>query len=185
MTEPRQETDLYLAFMGHADAVASRLVGLHAALLAGVLSRDEFIERAALLVGAAHARMYALADASLAAWLSAETARAVPALGLIAPDETPGLRDGLATLLAVVDEDSPARRVARFGRAETAGAFQDGYSAAMRERREVGGYVRVLNSGACELCVWLWRGGYVWPAGKSFHKHPGCGCHPGPVLRGV
>lgn len=180
-----EETPLYLAFMGHADAVADRLVALHEAFLAGVLTRDEFIERAALLVGAAQARMYALADASLTAWLTSETRDAVPALGIIAPDETPRLRDGLGTLLAVVDPDDPALRVARFGRSEVAGAFQDGYSAAMRERPEVGGYVRVLNSGACELCQWLYRGGHVWPASKSFHKHPGCGCHPGPVLRGV
>jgi hypothetical protein len=84
-----------------------------------------------------------------------------------------------------VQPDSPDLRVARFGRAETAGAFQDGYSAAMRERSEVGGYVRVLNADACQLCHWLYRDGHVWPASKSFHRHPGCGCHPGPVLRGV
>ncbi|RBY85744.1 hypothetical protein [Blastococcus sp. TF02A-30] len=185
MTETREDTDLTRAFMGRADAVGSRLVGLHAAYLAGRLTLDEFIDAAALLIGAAQAQMYGLADASLAAWVSAETQTAVPALGIVAPDNGPGLREGLSALLAVVDPEDPAARVARMGRAETAGAFQDGYSEAMRERRDVvGGYVRVLNASACELCVWLWRGGYVWPAGKSFHRHPGCGCHPGPVLRG-
>lgn len=185
MTEPRQDTDLYRAFMGHADAVGARLVALHEALLAGVLTVDEFIDRAALLVGAAQARMFALADASLAAWLSAEIAEAVPALGIVAPDETPRLRDGLVTLLSVVDPEAPALRVARFGRSEVAGAFQDGYVAAMSERPEVEGYVRVLNVAACELCQWLYRGGRVWHPSKSFFKHPGCGCHPGPVLRSV
>jgi hypothetical protein len=64
VTAPQRETDLYLAFMGYADTVADRLVSLYAALSAGLLSTDEFVERAALLVGAAQARMFALADVS-------------------------------------------------------------------------------------------------------------------------
>lgn len=184
MTETREDTDLTRAFMGRADAVGERLVRLHDAYLAGLMTVDEFIDAAALLIGAAQAQMWGLADASLAAWLTTETGVVVPALGISPPDNGPGLREGLSALLAVVDPEDPAARVARMGRAETAGAFQDGYSEAMRERPEVGGYVRVLNAGACELCHWLYRDGYVWPAGKSFHRHPGCGCHPGPVLRG-
>ena len=179
-----EDTALTRAFMGHAETVAERLVSLHGLLLAGVLTPADFIEMAALLVGAAMARMFAFGDAALAAWLTTETGVAVPALGLVSPDETGRLADGLSTLLARVDPESPEARVARFGRAEVAGAFQDGYSAAMRERPEVGGYVRVLNVDACELCYWLWRDGFVWPSSKSFHRHPGCGCHPGPVLRG-
>ncbi|MFQ1002538.1 hypothetical protein [Modestobacter sp. SSW1-42] len=178
-----QETALYDAFMGYSESVGERLVQLHAAFLDGRLDVDDFIDRASLLVGQAQARMYALADASLSAFITVETATAVPTLGIVAPDESGRLRDGLRTLLAVVDPEAPALRVARYGRSEAAGAFQDGYSTAMRERPEVGGYRRVLNTSACELCVWLWRGGYVYPSGKSFHRHTGCGCHPEPVLR--
>lgn len=183
MTEPREDTDLTRAFMRRADAVGSRLVDLHAAFLAGLMTLDEFIDAASLLVGAAQAQMWGLADASLAAWLTTETGIVTPALGLTPPDNGPGLRDGLVALLAVVDEEAPEARVARMGRAETAGAFQDAYSEAMRERSEVSGYVRVLNASACQLCQWLYRDGYVWPVHKDFHRHPGCGCHPGPVLR--
>ncbi len=187
MTAPvREETALYLAFMGYSEAVGDRLVALYEALRVGILTSEEFVERAAVLVGAAQARMWSLADASLATFLTAETGRAVPALGIVAPDEGPRLRDGLATLLAVVDPEDPAARVARYGRAEAAGAFQDGYSVAMAERPDdVVGWKRVLNVNACELCNWLYRGGKVYPTGRNFHRHPGCGCHPEPVLRGV
>ncbi len=185
MTAPvREDTDLYRAFMGYAEGVGERLVVLHAAYLAGTLSADEFIERAALLVGMAQARMWSLADASLAAYLSARTGQAVPALGILAPDEGGRLRDGLVTLLAVVDPEGPAARIARYGRSETAGAFQDGYSVAMDSRDDVVGWRRVLNVDACELCNWLYKGGRIYPTGKNFHRHPGCGCHPEPVLRG-
>lgn len=177
-----EETPLYHAFMGHASATADRLVTLYAALSAETLTQAEFIDLAALLVGRAQAQAWALADVALATAITAETGAAVPALGLLAPDETPRLRDGLSTLLSVVDPEAPDLRVARYGRAETAGAFQDGYSAGMRERREVRGYRRVLNVKACELCHWLYKGGHVYPADKSFHRHPGCGCHPQPVI---
>lgn len=185
MTEPREDTLLTRTFMAQADAVGNRLVGLHAAYLAGLLTVDEFIDAAALLIGSSQAAMYGLADVSLTSWLTQETGEAVPTLGISPPDNGPGLRDGLATLLAVVDPEDPVLRVARFGRSETAGAFQDGYVAAMSERPEVGGYVRVLNAGACQLCQWLYKDGRVWPASKAFYKHTGCGCHPGPVLASV
>ena len=178
-----QETALHDAFMGYADGVGDRLVVLHGALLEGTLTPDDFIDRASVLVGDAQARMYALADASLSAWLTVETGTAVPSLGIGAPNELPRLREGLSTLLAVVDPEAPALRVARFGRSETAGAFQDGYSAAMGERPQVGGWRRVLNSTACELCRWLYRDGYVYRPRQSFHRHAGCGCHPEPVLK--
>lgn len=186
MTELQEDTPLTRAFMGQADVVGSRLVDLHARYLAGLLSLDDFIDAAVLMLQAAQGAMYGLADASLAAWASAETLEAIPALGITPPDNAAGLREGLVTLLGVVDEEAPEARIARMGRSEVAGAFQDGYSEAMRERADlVGGYVRVLNAGACQLCRWLYRDGYVWPAYKSFHRHPGCGCHPGPVLAGV
>ncbi|PRZ41913.1 hypothetical protein CLV47_10739 [Antricoccus suffuscus] len=179
---PTDESALYVAFMGHADATAERLVGLHARLLAGELSREQFIALAAALVGRAQAQAYALADLSLAAWVTAQTGTAAPTLGLLASVNVDRLRDGLTTLISVVDHDEPGPRVARYGRAETAGAFQDAYSDGMRSRPEVGGYTRRLNVAACELCHWLYRDGYVWAASKPFHRHPGCGCHPEPVL---
>lgn len=184
MTTPvAEESPLYLAFMGHADETAGRLVTLHALLLAGDLSPDEFVGLAAALVGQAQAQAYALADLSLAAWVTAETGVAAPTVGLLAPDDTSRLREGLSTLLSVVDPEAPEARVARFGRAETAAAFQDGYSAGMQTRHEVSGYRRKLNVKACELCHWLYRNGHVWPSSKPFTRHPGCGCHPEPVLR--
>jgi hypothetical protein len=77
-----------------------------------------------------------------------------------------------------MDKEEPEARVARFGRAEVAETFQDGYSAAMVKRcKSLGGYVRQLNANACDLCRWLHR--YVRPATK------GAGCRMSPKSRPV
>lgn len=183
MTAPAAESPLHDVFMGHAETTAGRLVELHARLLSGELTVDGFVALAAGLVGRANAQAFALADLSLAAWVTAATQSAAPTLGLVLPDEGPRLRDGLATLIAAVDPEAPELRVARYGRAETARAFQRGYSEGIAERDEIGGWRRRLNTTACQLCVWLWKEGKVYPASRRMTQHPGCGCHPEPVLR--
>lgn len=178
-----ENSALHDVFMGHAEATERRLVALHARYVAGEMTADAFVSLAAALVGQANAQAVALADLSLSAWLTAQTRTATPTLGLVAPEDAGRLQDGLRTLLAAVDGlDTPEARVGRFGRAEPARAFQRGYSEGMARRPEVGGWTRRLNVGACELCGWLAQEGRVFPASRAFTDHPGCGCHPEPVL---
>jgi hypothetical protein len=47
----------------------------------------------------------------------------------------------------------------------------------------VRGYTRGLSAKACELCVWLYKGGYVYPADRPMHRHPGCTCVPIPATK--
>lgn len=46
--------------------------------------------------------------------------------------------------------------------------------------RQVGreGYRRRINPDACQLCFWLWKGGYVYPVDQPMHRHIGCRCYP-------
>lgn len=55
-------------------------------------------------------------------------------------------------------------------------AGQDSLNEAMRNSSGVAGYVRVLDSDACELCGWLYRDGYVYPPQRQMTTHAGCLC---------
>lgn len=166
---------------GLSTETAARLVSLYQALVEGLMTPQEFLALASALVARANVQAYTLADLSLAAAATAATRRPVAALGVAPPaDDLQRIVKGLRTLLEA--EDDVPMRIERYGRSEPANAAQDGYVEAMRRRGIVEGYVRVLNPGACELCYWLWKEGYVYPKDKSFHRHTGCMCYPQPVF---
>lgn len=162
-----------------------RLVSLYATYQAGDIEAEAFLRYAVALVGRARARAFALADVSLAAWMSANTGRATPALGLTLPvGDLERLSAGVGTLLGADPTDGDlVKRVARFGRSEPAKALQVGYVDAMRQRG-IAGYTRVLSPGACELCRWLGKDGAMFSVDVDFHQHTGCLCYPAPVLEG-
>lgn len=180
------DTELHDLFMGHAVRTERTLVGLYARVTSGDISKGVFRSLAATVVEGANVGSWMLADVSLAAWMTAQTGRATPALG-IAPggEETDRILAGLDTLMQGLDDAKTERDalLARYGRSEPARAFQRAYVAAMQERPEVAGYRRVLNAEACELCRWRYRGGKVFSVGTPFAQHPGCGCYPEPVSR--
>jgi len=166
------------ALEGLTGTTAARLEALYAALLAGRLDEAAFLAAAEALVLGANGAAVALADASLTHAVGASTA-----LGLTAPTaDASRVREGLLTLVgdALGAETDEAYRFARYGKGEPAAKFQDAYLDGMK-RRGIRGYRRVLSPGACELCQWLRKDGYVYPSEKSFHKHVGCTCYPEPV----
>jgi len=59
------------------------------------------------------------------------------------------------------------------------------YDLSLSVRPTVAGYTRGLDTDPCELCVWLWRDGFVYPRGQAMYRHPGCSCVPIPVLKGA
>ncbi len=121
-------------------------------------------------------RATALADVSLAAFLSAATGRAVPTLGIVPPEVDH--RPELATIAATTGVDL-ADSYATHARATTLATAQDAYGQAMVAQR-VPSWTRVLNSGACELCQDL--AGAVLPGDAEMYHHRGCGCTQRPVL---
>lgn len=125
-----------------------------------------------------------LADVALASWLTRELRRAVPVLGLVAsPADRAATGRAVATLTPLLaDTPDPRARVLRLARGRVTGTSGRYYDAGMAGRPEIRGYRRGLSATACELCQWLYRGGYVYPSGRPMHRHPGCTCVPVPVL---
>jgi len=161
-----------------------RLVALFERFLAEEITAEVFRAQAVALVGVARARAIGLADVGLAAAVEAEYKRPTPVLGLTPPsDDAERLAKGITTLLeALADDGDVVARIARYGRSEPAEALQTAYVDGMRLRK-IPGYSRGLNPGACQLCVWLRKEGYVYPAEANFHRHTGCTCYPIPAFR--
>ena len=174
--------ELHDSIVALSSATEKKLLELYARYSSGALSADAFSAAVIAIVGRANAAAYGLADLSLAAAVEAAQG-STTALGLTPPvDDAERLALGVATLLAA--DGDITERIARYGRSEPVSAFQDAYVDGL-QRRKIPGYVRVLSPGACQLCQWLNKEDYVYPAGQSFHRHEGCTCHPQPTFKEV
>lgn len=142
----------------------------------GLIGYADFLAVADAYLTAAGHRATALADTALAAFLTANTGKAVPTLGLLPPevDHRPELAT-IAAMTGVVLAD----RFATHARATTLATAQDAYSEGIT-RRGIPGWTRVLNGGACPLCQDL--AGPVLPGSVPMYHHKGCGCTQQPVL---
>lgn len=146
------------------------------------LSQDEFIDLVATVVLVGNARAHALG----AATTRAQIERAVGAVELT-PAVAPGrhldedrVRTALGTIL---DSDlDTTMQLDRLADNEPKQAATDGSHDVISRSRRTRGWTRSLNAGACELCGWLRKDGYVYPADKPMHKHTGCNCEQTPVV---
>lgn len=73
------------------------------------------------------------------------------------------------------------QRLERLGTNDPIEAAQMGYSDGMRDSEHVGGWVRSLEADACELCVWLYRDGFIYAPERPITTHPGCVCTAEPL----
>ena len=164
---------------------------------------------AALVVRYA-ARSASLADLSLAAALTVARRRPVPALGLASQVDPARLREAFATVLADPSAPTPVdtlepdvrplydqaaqvsteqartflldrARVRRIARAETFDAGQAAYGEAMR-RRDVPGWRRRANPGACPGCRRFADLPGIVPVSVQMWRHDGCTCVQVPNL---
>ncbi len=142
----------------------------------GLITLADFYAVSSAHLAAGSNRATALADLSLAAFLSAATGRAVPTLGMVPPERDH--RPELAAIAATTGDDL-AERYAVHARATTLATAQDAYGEAMTEH-QVPAWTRVLNSGACELCQDL--AGDVLPGTAEMFHHRACGCTQRPIL---
>lgn len=154
------------------------VIAVWEALAAGRIDMDEAVAAVVALVAPANATAAALADEAVAATLSVRLGGVFSPLGLSPGDEGDRLTAGALTLLtAAASTPDPVGRVGRFGRAEPLGTAQSTFGDALDVRAEyVAGWRRGLSSGACELCRWLEKDGYVYPTGRKMHHHTGCQC---------
>jgi hypothetical protein len=163
-----------------AAATEAGAVALYDRHVSGEISRDLTVATMASRIAKANAKAVALADLSLAATLMLRTREPVPTLGIGRnPDDPARLLKAVTTVL----ELESVERVARLARSEPLMAAGRAYSVAIEKSDRVVGYRRGLSPDPCELCMWLWKEGYVYPADQPMHQHPGCTCVPIPVTR--
>lgn len=99
------------------------------------------------------------------------------------------IRTAVTTILDDLDvEDDESvehmiTRMERLARAEAIESAQAGYGKGMARSKKVEGWIRDLESNACELCQWWSRDGRVWPANHVMPTHPGCACAQEFVVR--
>lgn len=169
---------------GVGDKASKALRSLFAAWQAGQIDTATFGLAIVHVVTGANAYGRAVGDAFAAAAVQTYLqAPAVPTGTPPPPDEQDRLSKAANTLTAALaGPDDLTDRLERLGRAEPAQAAQQAalntYAA-----NGVDGYTRGLDSGACELCVWLYKDGYTYPTDKSFHRHTGCRCSPIPTKK--
>lgn len=75
-----------------------------------------------------------------------------------------------------------ATRLDRLARGAVARGAQDARESALQRSELVQGWTRGIDSTSCQLCVWWWREGRVWPKDHHMPRHPGCTCVQVPKL---
>lgn len=164
---------------------SGRVMGHYAMYNSGRITASQFASTVASTIAKANGRAVVMADLSLAATLSVEMGIPVTTLGLQLPDgELERLRKAASTLLDLAeDTPDPAARIGRLGRVEPIDAAGKAYSKGTRLSPHVVGYRRGLSGDPCELCQWLHKDGYVYPAEQEMNQHKGCTCTQQPVTR--
>lgn len=61
-------------------------------------------------------------------------------------------------------------------------AVQNSYAESLRADSRVEGWERGLEPDGCQLCVWWWRNGRVWPKVHPMPTHTGCRCQQIPTF---
>lgn len=163
------------------EKTAKIIEGLWATHQAGGLSFEEFSATATRVLVSAQAKGVAISELTLAGYFQ-QAGLAVPAFqGLQAVDSTDGLSKAVNTIAA--SELDTVMQLKRLATAEVFEAAGNGYQKAMQRQKRVKGYTRGLDSGACELCRWLYKDGFVYLAEQPMNRHKGCLCHPVPAFR--
>ena len=157
-----------------AEKVGGQVLAAFESWQAGRITEGEFVAVVAAFLTAADSRATALADTALAAFLSAATGRPVAALGTVPPDLDHRPRIG-----ELVAAGAAGEQWRSYGRGSALARAQDAYSEAMTAR-QVPGWTRQVNQGACALCRDL--AGTVLPGDVPMYHHKGCGCVQRPVL---
>lgn len=166
------------------ERTARQVLALLDQLDAGVLQLSQVPELAAVLVklGADQAAVMAVSELVQGMAEAGVPPGRLPSLsGVTAHSTLSGAETAAATVMAGPREQA-ATRLARLARGAVARAAQDARQAALQGSGLVEGWTRGVDSTSCQLCVWWWRGGRVWPKTHHMPRHPGCTCVQVPKL---
>lgn len=178
-------TDMVARLLASNEAAVLALWAHH---LADEFDEATFVVLAAAEIDRANARAATVADAAVAAALTAQLRRPVPPVGFPLISGQSRLREAVRTVLTdPVDypqtagelAESRAVRLGRLARAEPAGAAQNAVHEVM-QRQPVSGWRRSVNSGACPLCR-RWADGKLRRPSVRMARHIGCSCIQQPV----
>lgn len=165
------------------DRIGERAAAIWRAVERGELAAETAADLVAIWteLGATQAEALALAEyaGAMTELGLAPTAPTVPA-----SSPAPGHLE-TAAQTAITDPDTAGMRLARLAVSETAAAFQRATGELLAADSRITGYRRGLNAGACELCLWLYKDGYVYPTGQPMHRHTGCQCVQEPTTEKV
>lgn len=166
------------------ERTARQVLALLDQLDAGVLQLSQVPELAAVLVklGADQAAVMAVSELVQAmAEAGVPTGRLPSLSGVTAHSTLSGAETAAATVMAGPREQA-ATRLARLARGAVARAAQDAREDTLQSSELVQGWTRGVDSTSCQLCVWWWRNGRVWPKEHHMPRHPGCTCVQVPKL---
>jgi len=143
----------------------------------GQLTRAQFQQLAAAILGQAGAKAAAAADVSVSLELSALNRRLEATAGVLPKRRT--YMDALVTILDDTDHDT-IMQLERLALNAPLEAAQTAASTAISQS-SASGWVRQMDPDPCQLCRWWWREGRVWPPDHAMPTHPGCECVSRPV----
>ena len=165
-------------------AQQAKVANAFAAFEGGDLTVKEFTRVVVNIVQLGNARGALLGRAVARALIEAETEAAelttmTRTAGVVRPEEE-RLAQAVGTILAS-DQDT-LMQLQRLADNEPKQAAADGSAEVIRGSQRVHGWVRDLDSEACQLCKWWARDGRVWQPDHVMPRHTGCTCSPKPVV---
>lgn len=162
------------------DTTVSKVLDVLGMHREGMLTAQETLAVLTTIVGKGQAQAIVLAEASLAAELTVLSGVPVPIAPATLQAHPVAVQQALGTTLGF--DGDITDRMERVVRGITYKAAAEAYSDGVKRSQLVSGWVRDLEPDACQMCVWWWREGRVWPKEHPMPTHTGCTCSPRPVL---
>lgn len=157
------------------------LVNLFDAYTRGAMNRTEFLEAGGQILATANARSSAAGEAIFRDYMERFTGEPYVLKATSTPWNPERLQKALNTIVTEEGIDT-VMQLERLSRAEALKASRRAYDTAMGAEKRVKGWVRGLDSNACQLCTWWWREGRVWHPEHPMPAHQGCVCHKVPTV---
>lgn len=163
------------------------LVDTYAIYQQGLIDLDTFTDVASQLlahiadVGANYGR---LSYGEVMALLTDELPELSAQLGTSSAVDQGKIAQSLQTILEG-DPEQVLTRLQRLGYVLPIEETQRGYGDELAQDPKVEGWLRGMNDDACQLCVWWWREGRIWPKRHPLQTHKGCKCQQVPKVAHV
>ena len=164
------------------DSTADKVTKLLELLQEGMIHRDDLPYLAASLtsLGAEQSAALVLRELAQQTAQATGTIPVIPEVSRQALDPA-RVAGAVRTVLAGDAEQIPTR-LHRLVRGAVTEAAQQTRATAISETETYEGWTRGIDSDSCELCVWWWRQGRIWPKDHVMPTHPGCTCVQVPTI---